>query len=246
MGIAIYRTFLAIVVLLTLGIHLPAIEPGQGDQIAAPGQPGFVYGIDIAHYDGDVVNHLSQRDEIEFAICKATEGVTYTDPDFGTNWEVLDSKGLIRGAYHFYRSNDPPIDQARLFLKTCGDLRPIDLPPILDIEASSVVDPFDPEQFKKDVLAFLQFIESQTQRKPIIYTGFNFGQQYLGDASFARYPLWIAEYSKSPEPKIPFSWKGVGYAFWQRSESYRLDSREVDFDVFQGNKSRLLEFIEGH
>jgi lysozyme len=61
-----------------------------------------VCGIDISKFQGNEINQLNkQTDQLTFIICKATEGITYTDPDFKTNWPMIQSKGYVRGAYHF-------------------------------------------------------------------------------------------------------------------------------------------------
>lgn len=56
------------------------------------------------------------------------------DKDFKRNWQDAGRSGLRRGAYHFFRSSKDGEAQARLFIKTVGDLRFKDLPPVLDIE----------------------------------------------------------------------------------------------------------------
>ena len=49
-------------------------------------------GIDISKYQGDEVAMLNKhKDALSFIICKATEGVTFTDPDFIMNWKLIPS-----------------------------------------------------------------------------------------------------------------------------------------------------------
>jgi lysozyme len=75
----------------------------------------FVYGIDISHHQNNEIDYISKTlDSLSFVICKATEGVTYTDPLFSKNWKTIKARGFIRGAYHFYRSDDDPIAQVQL------------------------------------------------------------------------------------------------------------------------------------
>ena len=41
----------------------------------------FVYGIDISHHQNNEIDFISKTsDSLSFVICKATEGVTYTEP----------------------------------------------------------------------------------------------------------------------------------------------------------------------
>ena len=79
----------------------------------------IVYGIDISKYQGDEVDLLNKKkDSLSFIICKATEGITYTDPKFHQNWQLISAKKFIKGAYHFYRCQDDPIKQAAHYLNT--------------------------------------------------------------------------------------------------------------------------------
>ena len=53
---------------------------------AVDGASYAVQGIDVSHWQG-TVNWTSVRNSGKvFALCKATEGTTYTDPTFATNW----------------------------------------------------------------------------------------------------------------------------------------------------------------
>jgi len=92
-----------------------------------------------SHYD-DVVDwtkvKASGRD---FAIAKATEGDTFDDPQFATNWAAMKQAGVVRSAYHFFHSTDDPIVQADHLLSVMGPLEPGDLPPSLDLEVTEVL-----------------------------------------------------------------------------------------------------------
>jgi GH25 family lysozyme M1 (1,4-beta-N-acetylmuramidase) len=80
--------------------------------------PTAINGIDVSHYQG-TINWTSVKSAgIEFAICKATEGTTYTDPTFATNYSHMKSKGITRGAYHFARPASDAVTQARFFVNT--------------------------------------------------------------------------------------------------------------------------------
>ena len=81
-----------------------AIDTLQSLATQAGNAAEFVYGIDVSDFQGDEVDFLDkQKDSLSFVICKATEGITYTDPEFQNNWKTIPEKGFIRGAYHFYR-----------------------------------------------------------------------------------------------------------------------------------------------
>jgi GH25 family lysozyme M1 (1,4-beta-N-acetylmuramidase) len=54
---------------------------------------------------------------LTFGICKATEGLTFTDPTFASNWANLHAESKIRGAYHFYHPALPAAAQAEFFVR---------------------------------------------------------------------------------------------------------------------------------
>ena len=97
----------------------------------SPSLAPFSYGIDISQYQGDQIEFLNKtKDSLSFVICKATEGITYIDPRFAQNWDLIKQKGFIRGSYHFYRSNDDPQSQAANYTRVISDLQKTDLPPM--------------------------------------------------------------------------------------------------------------------
>lgn len=199
-----------------------------------------VYGIDISHYQGDIVSKLKESDNITFVICKATEGITYTDPDFESNWKALSDRNIIKGAYHFYISSDSPEKQAAHFIQTAS--KP-DIQPILDIETLGIKAPITPEVLQADLLVFLNLIEKSYNRIPIIYTNPYFANEYITKSEFSKYPLWIADYAKKSEPYVPTVWKDKGWTIWQKSESYTVESDTSDFDIFNGNLDKFKQFI---
>lgn len=200
-------------------------------------------GIDVSRWNGDLLQAVSKRDLLSFVICKATQGKSYVDPDFHTNWNLITEKGLIRGAYHFYDASQDPIDQAEHFVTTLGELTSTDIGPILDIEPESIPTDFevDPLQLQVDLYIFLRHVERLSGRKPIIYTDPSFGDEYLTNEKFGQYPLWVADYTDAPQPTIPKVWSDIGYKFWQKSASYDLDSDKTDLDLYNGEKAGIYE-----
>ena len=84
----------------------------------------------------------------------ASNTSTIQDPDFAHNWATIPQKGFIRGAYHFYYTNDAPQSQADNFFGVVGDSYPADaLPPVVDFENSSIKTS-DHAQIIEDLLSF--------------------------------------------------------------------------------------------
>ena len=204
----------------------------------------FVYGIDISKYQGGEINFMNKKtDSLHFVICKATEGITYTDPDFIHNWSMISEKKFIRGAYHFYRCNDDPIAQAQNYLRVIADLQKTDFPPIIDFEEGGIDKSQSVEQIQATLLIFINEIEKELKRKPIIYTDVNTGNKYLNKPTFSNYPLWIANYNNKKQPVLPTTWKNSKWVIWQKSASYKIGSTTNDFDIFNGSLHDLQKFI---
>lgn len=218
-------------------------------------------GIDVSNHNGDTINwqHVRSAD-ISFAYVKATEGVTFQDSLFATNWQVIQKAGILRGAYHFFRPLKSPEAQANNFLDVVKNVLEIsDLPPALDLEHF-------PDQVKvewKDievnerierVRQWLNKVEQETGHKPIIYTSPSFWQEFMDNTEvFTNYPLWIANYVNPPndpgnkKPSIPANnWGGKGFTFWQHTEAGTVAgvSGKVDRNRFNGSFEQLVAFVQ--
>lgn len=204
----------------------------------------FVYGIDISRYQGNLKHELNRLNTLHFLICKATEGLYKVDPEFASNWQFIKEKGFVRGAYHFYHDKDNPIAQADHFLNTIKGMTNEDIPPVIDVEESSLKGLTNIRSFNHTLLVLLRHIAEKTKRKPIIYTDLHFANKYMVNDSLSNYPLWLAEYSKRTRPIIPRIWKKKGYIIWQKNDSYKINSGKADFDIFNGDGHSLIDFIK--
>jgi GH25 family lysozyme M1 (1,4-beta-N-acetylmuramidase) len=209
--------------------------------------PRAHYGIDVSKWNGNILTELNSVDSISFVICKATEGVNYVDPDFAPNMTFLKERKIIRGFYHFFHTKDDPIKQAEFFARVISqDLG--EITPTVDIEQESLpqgtqmtATKIQVEKIQVDLLQFLNHLERSIGRVPMIYTDEAFANQYLNSETFAKYPLWLAEYSNTKYPIIPASWKGKGFRIWQKKDNYSIQSRATDLDVFFGELKELLK-----
>ena len=222
-------------------------EPSKEDHTLTNNRPAKVYGIDISHFQGNELEYLDKHgDSLTFIFCKATEGINYTDPQFKRNWKLIREKGFIRGSYHFYHSKDDPVIQAKFYAQTIDDLLADDLPPVVDFEGYGIDEKTSVEKTATDLLTFLVHLESQTKRRPMIYTNERIASKYLRHSTFADYALWIAEYNGKAQPDLPHTWEKKGWTFWQKSSSYSIDQMKNDFDVFDGDHVALTNFIKSY
>lgn len=199
------------------------------------------YGIDISHYQGDLIFTLDGSSKLRFIISKATQGDTYLDAEFDGNWKETKQRGFIRGAYHFYMASDDIAGQVENFSAAIGDLDENDIAPIVDIEKMSLANSdFSNDVLQRDFLKFLTALELKLKRKPMIYTDYHFAQKYLLDPKFAEYDLWLAEYSGSEQPMVPETWTLKGYKIWQKSDTHAAGLVETDFDEYVGLIQNLV------
>lgn len=185
-------------------------------------------GIDVSGYSGTVDWTTVDAAGHSFAFAKATEGEDLKDPAFDQNWSQMKAAGMVRGAYHFYVTEDDPEAQAKFFLATVT-LEPGDLAPVVDIE--TLGHDTSAEGLPEELHTFLGLLESHYGVKPIIYTTANFWNQYLGEG-FGDYPLWVAEYDVE-SPKIPTGWQT--WHLWQWQENAPVPGVEKGADLSKLN-----------
>lgn len=66
-------------------------------------------GIDIASYQKSLVP--SKMTTADFIIVKATQGTTYTNPNFETHYKQAKAAGKLLGAYHYAAGGDAEEDE---------------------------------------------------------------------------------------------------------------------------------------
>jgi GH25 family lysozyme M1 (1,4-beta-N-acetylmuramidase) len=201
----------------------------------AAGTDYAIQGIDVSHWQGTINWTSVKNSGKRFAFMKATEGTTYTDPRFATNWAQSKAAGLIRGAYHFGHPGSDAIAQADRFINvvqpTSGDLQMM-----LDLEVN---DGRTPSQVRSWVVSFIGRIQSRTGRPGIIYTGFYFWRDRAGNGSNLNCPLFLAAYVSNPNNYVPAAWPY--WTFWQYTSTGSCPgiSGNVDRDAFNGSLTGL-------
>ncbi len=233
----------------------PALSCTQGPMVA---------GLDVSHGQGAINWNAVKADGFAFAYAKATEGLTYTDPDFASHWSAMKAAGVIRGAYHFFRPQDSGAAQADAFLAQVGTLQPGDLPPMLDWEVddchggsecassdASISGCYAISTQVQRALDFIAEIESRTGITPIVYTYPAFWNCLGNPSSASSYPLWQAAYPSSATttgplppanlcPSVLSPW--TSWTIWQWSASGSVSgvtSSATDLDVFNGTLDEL-------
>jgi GH25 family lysozyme M1 (1,4-beta-N-acetylmuramidase) len=207
----------------------------------------LLLGIDVWSGYGVIDWKRAQASGVSFAFLKCTQGNDGLDGKYKANAQGCRDVGLPYAPYLFgyplredvKKPGRSPEDQARRLYADCDEST--DMPPVLDLEwpphfereksTSKILDRWtqwnvDGAFIAEWGLRCLAEMERLFGRTPILYTYPNFWQS-LGDAgkveAWARYPLWIANYTHpndwlppaTSKPSVPAPWKE--WSVWQFS-----------------------------
>ena len=192
------------------------------------------YGIDVSHHQGKIdwdrvaLSSAVNGYPIRFVIMKATEGSTFTDPEFLDNIRAARAAGFVCGVYHFYNPGTSPEKQAEHYINTVK-LQKGDFVPVVDVERTGR----SSEDLQRELLVFLKALETHYGAKPVIYSSTKFRKRHLSGPAFDSYPFWVAHYYVSrPETDRP-------WLMWQFSDHASVAGIDeyTDFNVFKGSES---------
>lgn len=210
----------------------PAPEPEPPPLPELP--EGRVPGVDVSHHQEGVDWAAVAGSDVHFVYLKATEGIDYLDPSFAESWRAAGEAGLLRGAYHMYRPEDTPAEQAAWFLSVLREagFGPGDLPPALDVERVRTTDSIPREQLAEEALAWLSRVEIELGRTPLLYTNPTFWVEKLEENhELTEFPLWLAEYTHEDPGPLELGWEE--WTLWQHSQTGAMPgiSKPVDLNV---------------
>jgi GH25 family lysozyme M1 (1,4-beta-N-acetylmuramidase) len=200
-------------------------------------------GMDVSSFQGNVNWGGSKTNRARFAYIKATEGTTYKNPYFGSQYTGSYNAGIIRGAYHFATPNTSSgATQANFFVNNGGGWSKDGktLPPALDLEYN----PYGSSCYGKShsgmvtwIRDFANTVKARTGRDMVFYTSTSWWILCTGNnSSFGNNPLWVARYASSVGT-LPAGW-GF-YTFWQNADHGVFSG---DHDYFNGALARLTAF----
>ena len=153
-------------------------------------------GFDASHW-----NSISWGDiTVDYSFCnlKATEGATYTDPDFHDSVKKAIGVGLSVGAYHFTKFENSPFLEAANFLDQVSEYTSMSRL-YLDLEYRQSV--LNAEAIHNWTMNFLNTVRGVLPLAKVgIYTSRNYmteiGLQSL--SGFEDFSLWAASWGKQP------------------------------------------------
>ena len=199
-----------------------------------------VRGIDVAWPQG-AYNWDQQIGQIQFGMCKVTEGLTGSDPQFAHNWNSMwfmnATHTFPRFGYHFFHASDSPTAQAERFVaavKAHGLLAGDNL--VLDLESTEPNgsnDNVGPAETAAAAKTFLTTVDGLApDHRVLVYTSPGFADTGAC-AGLSYWGLWVADYGVT-SPAVPAPWSG--WIFWQDGDD------PIDTDVYNGDEAHLTSF----
>ncbi|MFG1809460.1 lysozyme [Streptomyces sp. NPDC049040] len=226
-------------------IHEGASAPGDS-KVVTP-MVTQTAGMDVSSYQGNVNWAGAWSNGAKFAYVKATEGTSYTNPNFTQQYNGSYNVGMIRGSYHFALPDvSTGAAQADYFVAHGGGWSKDGktLPGALDMEYN----PYGATCYGKSASSMVSWITSfsneyhaKTGRYPTIYTSTSWWTTCTGNSSAfsANNALWVARYA-SAVGTLPAGW---GYhTFWQWADSGTFPG---DQDRFNGALDRVKAYANG-
>lgn len=202
-----------------------------------------VQGIDVSHYQGDIHWEELEKQGIDFAYVKATEGSSSVDKKFAENWAEADATSMKIGAYHFFSFDSEGETQVQNYIDTVGKLSG-KLIPVVDVEyyGDKAKNPPEKGQVVVELNDMLQALEQEYGVKPMIYTTYVVYYKYL-EGEFEEYPLWIRDVYLCPDITLNDKW-----VLWQYSDTsvlkgYQGNEKYIDRNVFDGSMEDMKIII---
>jgi GH25 family lysozyme M1 (1,4-beta-N-acetylmuramidase) len=200
--------------------------------------PNTLPGIDVSHWQNEIDWTQVAASGVRFVIMKATEGRTFTDPNYASNRAGAAAAGLTITAYHFANPGTAAVDpiiEADHFVDV-AQIGSGNVIPVLDLERTQGL---TTAKLVAWAFAWLEEVTARTGVKPMIYSGPYFWRTYMGNTTAfadAGYREWIAHWGVS-SPAVPAeNWGGQGWTFWQWTDCSAVPgiSGCVDADWFNG------------
>lgn len=214
-------------------------------------EDNIVHGIDISSHQHTSDSNINIKEATsngqDFGFVKATEGDSYTNPNFRSDVIGFKKNNTPVGFYHYAIPSDDLNDaknQAQRFIYTTGlDKGVKSFDPVLDIEEGEGL---TPGQLQSWVGAFVDEVKSLSGRDTMIYTYQNFWRENMGNTEeFNHLPLWIADYNDQATPnELPGGWDT--WTFWQYSAKGSIIGygKDIDVNVYNGNKNDMTEMYK--
>ena len=191
-----------------------------------------IYGNDDSHWNGKRNYDIAKAKGARFNVSKASEGKTYQDDTFVSNYTAAKATFEINGAYHYFR---PGVSASQQIVNLSTALKKIDWSPksLLAVDYETA-DGQAPSVCIGRLKSFCKELRAMYTNPILIYTGPGIWASIGSKDDFwTQFDLFIANYGV-PAPTIPAPWDR--YAIWQFSATgtgpaWGASSPHIDIDI---------------
>lgn len=176
-------------------------------------------------------------------VVKATEGTTYTNPDFDRVRQDASSRGLPWAGYHFLHHNSSPAAQAQHFHAVAGNA-----PCMLDVETATD----GTKAIVPDALNFASALAGMGGRVVLVYLPHwywqSIGSPDLRPLAAAGMGLVSSNYPTGGYSDTGPGWApygGVTPVVWQYTDAHPLNGFKVDMNAFRGTVDDFRRLLDG-
>jgi lysozyme len=221
-------------------------------------QANNLFGIDVSHYQGSINWGSVHSCGANYAFAKATEGTTYTDPNFSGYMNNGKANGVQMGAYHFaHPASNCANAEADHFWSVAGGKVVADgksLYPMVDFESFGGSACYS--SYTAWFNAWSDRVKSKTSHflHPVIYASAGNGMCDLTTSCYLS--AWVAHYN-GENLYTGNPWDGCcsccnyvdpctknGWTYWQVSSTGSICgiSGNTDFDAYPLSLSLLISY----
>ena len=207
---------------LLLPLKVDAIIPADND---------IYQGIDVSSWQGSIDYSKVKESGIQVVYIKASEGRTFVDPYFRTNYNNAKANGLKVGFYHYVRARSvtQANEEAEHFASVISGTQP-DCRLAMDFESFGNLSINEINSISE---TFLRRLQELTKRELVIYSNTYSARTIFSESLAQKYPLWVAQYGVQ-EPSDNGKWNTwVGYQYTDMGNIRGINGY-VDRDKFTG------------
>lgn len=156
-----------------------------------PSSNQIYQGIDVSAWQRNIDFSAVENSGIDVVYIKSSEGRTYIDPYFESNYKNARANGLKIGFYHYMTARS--VSQAReqaLFFANVTNGKHVDCRLAMDFEDFGNLSISQINEISK---VFLETLENATNIKSVIYSN-AYSARTIFSKDLTKYPLWVANY----------------------------------------------------
>ena len=203
-------------------------------------------GIDVSHYQSNILWDKVKADGVTFAWAKATQGVGGHDERWteGRRKEAA-AAGVRLGAYHFADLGQDPIANAKNFATAIGSLQPGELLPMVDVEDSGLPKGITAAQVNAWLVSFATEFNKHLATPLVMYCGVGkfAGRAGCMSAEVVKlFPhLWLYRYTSASDPGDTGLWPT--WDIWQHSSGGHVNGISGNIDMDRIKTPAVLESL---